>query len=66
MAAAAPLCSFGLLSIGRSRAVPPLAVQNDAIHQLKLVGLYRMGLTHTHLLGADLCGNGVDHVALEW
>ena len=54
MAAAAPLCSFGLLSIGRSRAVPPLAVQNDAIHQLKLVGLYRMGLTHTHLLGADL------------
>ena len=45
MAAAAPLCSFVLLSIGRSRAVPPLAVQNDAIHQLKLVGLYRMGLT---------------------
>jgi len=24
-----------------------------------------MGLTHTHLLGADLCGNGVDHVALD-
>src|SRR5699024_5027562 len=66
-AAQPPPTSFRILLFRAARlrnVIPPVSVQDDVVDKLKLVGLDRVGLAHPLLLGADLGGDEVHHIAL--